>query len=293
MLRALLSSICLLLALPAMGQAHLMQNNSSSAAAATDWTGSFVAVWLFEDSDDLGVNEVGTTCGTDCDMAENGTPLQSTTAGQFMEGAGSLDLGPIDNDDFLSCVPSTCDELDVAAGENITFGCWNKTDQEAANAYTNYRSGFSDKFYFIQIQSFQAKWTCGIGDDTDTVQASGTEDLAEAGDPISHVVCSFDNVGDVIQLYYNGATDGSATQQDAVSGTIGSTSIGSAGADFDGQLDECFYIKDLLTAPEICRICSCGIDGSRCTCDGTSYVDAGDNTYCGSCTSTDCNAAAP
>jgi hypothetical protein len=54
-----------------------------------------------------------------------------------------------------------------------------------------------------------------------------------------------------------------------------------------GKIDDVgVYTSGTLSAAEICRFCSCGIDGARCTRTGTS-IDAGGNslnaTDCGTC----------
>jgi len=67
-----------------------------------------------------------------------------------------------------------------------------------------------------------------------------------------------------------------------------------AGTYFAGLLDEVSCGKPLLSAASVCRICSCGLRGEQCTCNGASYTVAGRNAAsCGSCALPACNAATP
>ena len=71
-----------------------------------------------------------------------------------------------------------------------------------------------------------------------------------------------------------------------------------------GQLDDWFCddwsASDAsdgdMDAKSLCRLCSCGITGTQCTCngDGTTYATTGDNVgSCSSCTLPACNRAQP
>lgn len=127
-------------------------------------------------------------------------------------------------------------------------------------------------------------------------------------------------------MFLNGAASGAgSTQQSCNANDVLDFTISGPGAtvDMEGQLDEAFVITQTLAASEICRVCSCGIQGTACECDtGTpaNYkactVDADCQDFsaagrcdttsgtcqgrnhatdpgCGGCTLPACNAAAP
>jgi len=62
-----------------------------------------------------------------------------------------------------------------------------------------------------------------------------------------------------------------------------------------GQLDECFIASNALSPQAVCRICSCGVRGEKCSCQGSTYFTIGRNTSnCGGCTlPADCQASVP
>jgi hypothetical protein len=62
---------------------------------------------------------------------------------------------------------------------------------------------------------------------------------------------------------------------------------------FQGNMDEVFWTTSALSDAAINRIYACGIDGSRCRCNGTTYSACGfaSNTSCGNLPA--CTAAAP
>lgn len=63
---------------------------------------------------------------------------------------------------------------------------------------------------------------------------------------------------------------------------------------FTGQLDEVWCTNVALSPAAICRICSCGLAGEKCTCSGTTYTSNGRNAAnCGGCTLPACNASTP
>jgi hypothetical protein len=230
--------------------------------------------------------------GADGDLTWGNTPTQSS---DNMEGTYSTNFDNGDGDN-LSCNSSTtCEEFDTVTADSLTMGCWVNVDAKATQRFI--LRGASPNHYILTNGPTPDDARCIIGDGTDAVTADSDDDVLETGDGFVHVVCQYDNAANSIQMYIDGAANGSAATQESLSNSSGSDftiSTGSASTDIAGRVDECFIIHDVLTAAEICRICSCGIDGTLCTCNGTAYTDDGRRTTdCGSCDAGDCNAAAP
>lgn len=262
--------------------------------AAEDWTSSFLAVWsLDEATDATRLNASTASCGTDCDLSDNNGVAQDTT--NFIEGAASayFETGAVD---YLECTRETCDELTFI--QPISFGCWAGDDQAQGNngrvIHNEDNTGNGWSLFHLRFGSPNYNYNCNVGDgQTNGDTGSGDEEL-------NHVVCTYANdADDEINLYFNGevdATPATTTDNTAITVSEGDFSISdNSGAwDWYGSIDECFVIDVELTASQVCRICSCGIDGSECSCSGSTYVDAGRNaSHCGECTMTDCDALGP
>jgi len=110
-----------------------------------------------------------------------------------------------------------------------------------------------------------------------------------------HVGCVYDYSGDDLQSFASG--DPSGTSTDTADGVTPATRFSLAtnqgAADF--YLDDAFVYNGALSDEDFCRVCSCGVDGSACSCDGTAWADEGRNSAsCGSCTLPNtCNEATP
>lgn len=117
----------------------------------------------------------------------------------------------------------------------------------------------------------------------------------------------FNDVADQACFYMNGALQGSCQTVTTVTepGTGASSyfrfGFATATSKMNGYVDESgLKLGAAYTAQQVCRACSCGIDGSLCTCDSgdaTLYQASGGNglnaSQCGSCSLPACNAAAP
>lgn len=116
----------------------------------------------------------------------------------------------------------------------------------------------------------------------------------------------FDDTLDTFCLYVDGAVaacTGVTTVTEAPTGTAAYFRFGysSNSSKLDGLIDESgLRLGAAYDAQAVCRICSCGIDGSLCSCDPqqTQLYAAGDGTglnetQCGSCALPACDASAP
>jgi hypothetical protein len=117
----------------------------------------------------------------------------------------------------------------------------------------------------------------------------------------------FNDSTDQACMYVNGALSGSCQTVTTVTepGTGASSyyrfGFATASSKMNGYADESgLMLGSAYTAQQMCRACSCGIDGSLCTCDSgdaTLYQAGGGNglnaSQCGSCALPACNASAP
>ena len=116
----------------------------------------------------------------------------------------------------------------------------------------------------------------------------------------------FDDPLDTFCLYVNGrvaSCAGMPTITDPVAGTLAYLRFGSSSnsSKLDGLIDESgLRLGEPYTAEEVCRVCSCGIDGSLCSCDplAPKFYAAGGGTglndaQCGSCALPACDLDAP
>lgn len=116
----------------------------------------------------------------------------------------------------------------------------------------------------------------------------------------------FDDDLDTFCVYVNGsvaACTSIPTISDPVTGTLAYFRFGNSAnsSKLDGLVDESgLRLGTAYSAEEACRVCSCGIDGSLCSCDPLlpELYSAGSGgglnaSQCGSCALPACNAAAP
>lgn len=280
----------LTLAVAVLAQANpIIVRRAAAPATPVDWSGSFIAVWSLEETSTTRANRSSTTCGSTCDLAETGGPIINDTT-TFQEGSAAAFFIDADNERLTCNTSSGCTPMNISG--SFSFGCWwrNTNCCQQADSLNFWRTG--NNGFFLSITS-GGNFECTVGDGTDIVTHSGGSAASNVWD---HIGCTHDATADTIQLHQDGAAISSpATQQDMVPAS-GEFSISRASPrDIDGQVDECFLASKVLTAQQWCRICSCGIDGTKCTCsDATSYSDAGRNTSeCGSCSLPACTAAAP
>jgi len=275
------------------------QNGTSAPA---DWSPPFVATWNFDEASGTRAASGGScSAGSDCDLTDNNTVTQDTT--NFKEGVAAADFTRA-NDESLSCLNATCDELIAPAGGSFTVGCFFRTDDTAGD------QGLFDTLEAGATAGFAITRTTATSLMDFKIADSGGVILMTAGvdswplNTWTHLVGRFDNDADAMSVVVNGVQIGGTTTQDDIGASGDPFVIGSNETiDPSGQADECFYIDQALTDAQICRMCSCGIDGDndigneKCLCSGadaTVYAANGRNTtQCGGCTLPACNAVAP
>lgn len=116
----------------------------------------------------------------------------------------------------------------------------------------------------------------------------------------------FDDTLDTFCLYVNGAAAGCTGLSNVSEPPSGSSAYyrfgnASNGSKLNGLVDESGLLLAVpYDAESVCRVCSCGIDGSLCSCDPIftdAYAAAGgeglNTSQCGSCQLPACDLAAP
>ena len=299
---------------------HAVVLKSGGAAAGVsfgtweplNWTPDFVAVYRIENSSDLGENEILTSCGSDCDLS--GTNVSSSTSDPI-EGLRYLDPDSSATDVSMSCDAdgSGCTDLNINTG-NLTWGGWVNyrgdnfhlgginSNQLVIGQYDLNSSGTSDDTgYALTTAAFGDPAVSCFVDDTQlqitTVTGTGDPDNALLS-VWHHFVCRYtaDSKLEVIQNDTVEATSTSGLSMSAAdSDFFAPSTYGVNTGGLNWESDELFVYAGLLTDKDICRICSCGINGEGCSCSASSnasYVSTGLNSSnCGSCTLPDCNGA--
>jgi len=262
--------------------------------AAPDWSSSFIAVWDFEDSGALGANNGG-SCGADCDLTNTSVTQNTTT---FKQGAAAGEFNA--STDELRCPGATCDELDLAGSG--TWFAWARlsTDTDNKSMLRDGQLGTTGRSYLLgRAGGATDTFVCNV------IQADTTV-VAQLGDtnefPINEwhfVACRFDDSSNTLSLYHDGTVHGTTASPTDMRSVAGDFTLGAetGGSHWLGQIDETGVTSVVLTDADLCRVCSCGVDGSACLCDGgdpTAYHFAGRNaTDCQSCTLGPCDKAAP
>ncbi len=251
-------------------------------------------------------------------MTDKNTVTQSTSL--IREGSASAQFDE-DASEQLECVAATCNELQSSGFASITIGCWAYPTADTNDIFMlRNNNGAQDDGIAMDRESSTDNFRCRIGDATDNTNRLSATDSIELNE-WNHTACAVDWSGNDLYVYLNGAQVNSheTNSVDAPSTAYDFGIGGDSGFNsWDGNLDECWAIDDLLTAAEICRVCSCGVRGNLCRCDPTTpanYINTGRNTStceggscsgdgldcssnadcgsCGGCTLPSCNAAAP
>lgn len=233
------------------------------------------ALYLFEDVDDPGKATVGPT------LSETGVlDLDPASPAQ---GSASLRIMPAGGELFGTAFPDV--------GSDITFGGWFRVE-DTTNRQLLISRNQTGVGYQLH-REVDGAVTCVMNQGSAPLQASAASAL-----PVQtwvHLVCRFKSLGEA-QVLVNGVYPGNASAGGEGFANSGTFRIGtSLAADrLEGLVDEVFVTGDHLSNEAIARIYACGVDGTACTCDGTSYVDCGRFTpLCAPLATHDCSAAAP
>lgn len=252
-------------------------------ATAPSWVPSMLGAWMLDEATGTRVNAQGTTAR---DMAKVGACASVTTMGNStvdkMEGAASAVVVA------TSCLATTDTFAGVVA---VTVGCWVKAAPPTGDAAFVMHDWSNSPNTVKLFRTAAGGYSFGVRN-TGAVLVSATSANSWPTAVWSHVVGTLSAAG-AVTLYVNGVQVAATTNTPVAAATLpfylGENST------FAGNLDECVVDDIPMAAASVCRICSCGIRGEQCTCNGAAFTSTGRNaTACGSCTlPADCSAAAP
>jgi len=110
----------------------------------------------------------------------------------------------------------------------------------------------------------------------------------------THLVCRYDGSSHTLAIFVGGALGVQQPTSNPVQTGPGPFMIGcdQSWRQLLGNVDEVFFTRAALSNADVNRIYACGLDGSRCRCNGASYASCG---FAQSCANNlpACNAAAP
>jgi len=249
------------------------------ANAAPNWTTSFTAVWLMEESSGTRTNAQGTTTRNLSEVG--GTSASNTT--YFQQGAASLQSAPATS---LQSTDTALVNLGTASSIAWTCMAWARPQSTATGRLIQNAAGGTGGWYLDFITS-NTSFQAGAGGTT-TAPSYRIGSTSVTVGTWNHVgVANHNGTGQPCNIWLNGKlSQGSDTCAFNVPPGSQPFVIGGQGVNsFDGQLDEAACINAVLPDADLCRICSCGIDGARCSCTGTAWNVTGRNAAsCGSCT---------
>lgn len=281
----------LLLALPASGQiaisdvdlADVVVTSAVSSAPAEDWADNMVVVFDFEASGDPWMNDVNSSGGSGCDATIlTGTPTREVAV--FKEGvASALFEDALGENDMLQ---TSCSDITDLNDGDVSFGAWVYNTADQFDHFVGYNT--SSLGWALKRDSSGNTLQCLVNATVHTGQAWTTTDTWV------HVGCSYDFSTGEIDSFFNGNDSGAATSGQATLDSRNLRMGGNQGAS-DEYIDEVYVYQGELLEEDFCRIASCDMDGSLCSCNGTAWVDDGRHTTMSlTCTlPTNCNDAAP
>lgn len=255
-----------------------------SGAPLPTWVNSTLASWMLDEPSGTRVNLQGTTTRN---LAQVGGTV-TNNATSFMEGTASAEAAAAGT--YLSSTDTTLRTMAAP----LTCGFWARSTG-TGNQNALYGSTQGCCGGFILYYGGDQIWRATLQDASFggiTLQSSAGVVATNAWAHIA-VVAGLSSSA----LYQNGkqvALQSWTYVTPASSAEFAAT--GSAAGHFvPGEMDELWCINQALTAASICRICSCGIRGEQCLCNGAAYVSTGRNaSACGACTLvTPCNVATP
>jgi hypothetical protein len=266
------------------------------STVAPDWLSSIAVVYQFDQPQQgqLGVEAHGNNA---LHLEEQGVFLPTSDTTNFIEGASVKMPGNLNTSTYFQTatgagLPSV---FKTEATNSWTTGGWfritNTTDQQwliHTEGPTTFEQG---GFYFYvnqaagKLSSRTASAYCRLGVKESTgnykeVSADGTVGFDPvAGNNWVHLTCRYNATTNELSILVGGVTQASnidVTHQ--VASGPGPFMIGcneSWGCSLTGNADEVFFATSALSDVDVHRIYACGIDGSRCRCNGAAYTNCG------------------
>jgi len=248
----------------------------SSGTPAPSWMASMLAAWMVDEASGTRVNIRGNTA---CDWTLGNGALANNTA-QKREGLASLEA-TASNYLATGCTPV------ARMGAPFTCVVWARPTT-ASGTLQVLKNDNGTMGFDLQYDAVATHYLfVGFLPASDTITASVTSPV----NTWAHLAVV--QSATTSSLYVAGALAGSKAR--TYTAQDGYFQASAQFSSFLGELDEAACATAALSAASVCRICSCQIDGSQCTCSGTAFATKGRNaTDCGSCAlPADCTAAAP
>jgi len=271
------------------------------STVAPDWLQSIAVVYQFDQPQQgqLGVEAHGN--GT-LHLEEQGTFLPTSDMTNFIEGYSVKMPGNLQTTTYFQSatgagLPSV---FKTDTNNSWTTGGWfritNSSDQQwliHTEGATSFEQG---GFYFyvdqnpgkLSNRTAYAYCRVGVKESTGNYKEIATDNTSGIGDlgfdPVVgnswvHLTCRYNAATSELSILVGGVTQASqidVTHQ--VASGPGPFRIGcneTWGCSLTGNVDEVFFATSALSDVDVHRIYACGIDGSRCRCNGTSYVNCG------------------
>jgi len=252
----------------------------SGPAAGGGVVVALLAAWMLDEA--AGAARVNWQGTTSRNMLERGGTLANNTT-QKMEGAASVEAT---SGIYLSSTDTTLRTLTPP----FTCGFWARSTG-TGNQNALYGSVQGCCGGFVMYYGGDEIWRATL-QDAAFGGVTVTAPSAIAPNVWAHLALVV-NAGSSA-LFENGASVATQTFTYVVPASSSEFAVtGSAAGHFaPGEIDELWCYTGALSAPGVCRICSCGVRGEQCTCNGAAYTSNGRNaTACGSCVLPACNAA--
>jgi hypothetical protein len=271
------------------------------STVAPDWLQSIAVVYQFDQplQGQLGVEAHGN--GT-LHLEEQGTFLPTSDMTNFIEGYSVKMPGNLQTTTYFQSstgagLPSV---FKTDANNSWTTGGWfritNSSDQQwliHTEGPTSFEQG---GFYFyvdqnpgkLSNRTAYAYCRAGVKESTGNYKEVATDNTSGIGDlgfdsvvgnSWVHLTCRYNAATNELSILVGGVAKASnidVTHQ--VASGPGPFMIGcneTWGCSLTGNVDEVFFATSALSDVDVHRIYACGIDGSRCRCNGSSYASCG------------------
>src|SRR5262245_16857583 len=257
-----------------------------TAVASPSWVAAMTGAWMLDEASGTRVNAQG---ATGRNLAEEGGAIANNTTTK-MEGTAA--------GEFVATKRlTTADSTLVALGESGTFTCmmWMRWTGSGGVSYmlnaTTNGGGPNGLTFFFSVTQQAYRLSAYSGGSSSGIQTIAPVIVVNQW---YHAAVRRTSANKV-QIFRNGVQDNQATTVTQGAGAAGPFRISDTSSGWVGEIDEVACTTAALANSALCRICSCGIRGEQCTCNGTAFVSTGRNAAnCASCTlPTDCSASAP
>lgn len=254
----------------------------TAEVAVPSWASSLQGVWYLEEGS-TNTRVSSGSCTTSCGLTPGSAATNSSTT--VIQGSYSNYLV----DTNLSCTNANCGSSlapvsSGGSGGSVTYGCWVSQvgfRSTADNPLIRKHDGTNG--YLMSLRFSTRDMICQVG--STSVDGASFIDY----DRFFHLVCVFDDSTNTLTPYVGGKADAAGATVTSIGSNTKSFLLGDAdnGGDYNiGYLDECFVSKSAMSAEAICRVCSCGIDGSLCGYNlaTSAWGNKGRNlSHCGGC----------